>query len=72
MLQCLWNSIMYAMCFYELIKVTFEAKQGGKEHARKAGRDGRNKERRNNQKRDTERKREQERLLFSPANKSAS
>lgn len=44
MLQCLLNSIMCAMCFYELIKMTFEAKQGemmerGKEDA---GGDGRN------------------------------
>lgn len=28
MLQCLWNSIMCAMCFYELIKPTFRAKRG--------------------------------------------
>ncbi len=27
-LQCLWKSIMCAVCFYELIKATFEAKQG--------------------------------------------
>jgi len=48
MLQCLWNSIMCAMCIYELIKVTFEAKQGemmegGKEDAGEARGDGRNK-----------------------------
>lgn len=61
MLQCLWKSIMCAMCCYELIKVTFEAKQGemmegGKEHAREARGGRRNlKKRANTKKRDEER-----------------
>lgn len=46
MLQCLWKSIKCALCCYELIKVTFGAKQeemmeGGTERAR----DGRRKKR---------------------------
>lgn len=46
-LQCLWNPTMRAMCFYELIKLTFEAKQRemmerGKEEAGEAREDRRN------------------------------
>lgn len=42
MLQCLWNSTMCAMCFYELIKAAFEAMKqnyGGRDNTRETRED---------------------------------